>query len=1203
MAANRGPLCDDGSLGAVHGCRGDFDLSLLTEHAFLSILPSSLFLVLAAARLAVIITQGYGRNDKKFSGTKGATRLQFYKLAVITCYIGLQISLLLLVVHRAGWPAYVTGTDVSTVAAVLGLCAALTLAPLSWVEHSSSSRPSTLISIYLLFSLLCDAIQTRTLWLQTFDTPAPNQRLALSTVASTALVVKAGLLLLESIEKPSLPLSKSGSLDERTLPGPEERAGVLSRSLLTWVRDILVKGKRTLLSPADLEPLRHGLGTSVLAKQFRSNWGSSRPGHVGDCGRDEISSSASNKTPNQRLALVLIRTLKWSFLAPIIPRISLLCFTFCQPLLLREFLRFFAGEPAFVPESAGYVFIILYGFIYTGLAVSAAIYWRLVYKALVQMRGCVVSAVHEMTVLQIDASQGDMDAPLSLVSTDMERIISGAKDMHEVWANTLQAALSLWLLYRELGLACVAPAAVAIASSLGSMLMSSKADKVQVSWMEATQERVGVMAKAVAGIRSVKFLGLSDTVYDALESLRMVELHAARHFRHIEVLTAVIAFMPLFLSPVFTFLVFVVQARSTGKHLDVVTAFVSLSLLHLMTQPLVWLFQAVPLLVASMGCINRVDKYLHSPSRQTPFEGEAEAALEGDAIIIRNGKLGWTRESEKPVLSNVNIHIPSRQLTLVVGPVASGKSTLAKALVGQLPHVSTDNHMNYHSRGGVAFCDQDPFLMNDSIRTNIVGFSSSELPDPNWLDTVVRAVGLDKDLATFSNGIETHVGSKVARLSGGQRHRVSIARALYSRKRLAVFDDVLSSLDAVTKQDVFSNVLGPRGLFRLMDCTVVLCTHEAAFLPRADHIIVLGGDGRVAGAGNFQHVRKTCSYVQSLVIGNGNGSTATGVLVHGEAPAPLYPLTWRNAEDEGREHGNDSGSTLFVQGPQLLTEQPPADDATRRLGDTSIYRYMVHHIGLWRTLVFVLLTCGSAVFSTIGPVWLKTWSSDHGNLATRSNHYYLGVYALFQALALLFLGLFAGFALTTLAVKIGKSLHQVLLHATMCAPPSFFHVTDMGTITNRFSGDMILIDGDLAMALLETLSSGLVATVQMIYIAVAGPYVAIAYPFLMLCLYYVQSFYLTTSRQLRLLDLEARSPLQSKLLETIHGLATIRAFAWGEPSVQKFQRTIDASQSPLYLLFMIQRWLQLVLELLIAATAVILVAVALHLRSTSQGFL
>ncbi|KAK7985489.1 p-loop containing nucleoside triphosphate hydrolase protein [Apiospora saccharicola] len=244
------------------------------------------------------------------------------------------------------------------------------------------------------------------------------------------------------------------------------------------------------------------------------------------------------------------------------------------------------------------------------------------------------------------------------------------------------------------------------------------------------------------------------------------------------------------------------------------------------------------------------------------------------------------------------------------------------------------------------------------------------------------------------------------------------------------------------------------------------------------------------------------------------------------------------------------------------------NDLTRQLGDASIYKYLAAHIGLRRALVFIALTCGWAVFSTIGTVWFNEWSSASLNQDRRDDAYYLGIYAAFQGLALLFLALFSGFTLTFLAVRAGTSFHEVLLKTMIWAPQSFFSAVDTGVTTNRFSQDIILVDGDMPMALLETLSAGLVALVQMFLIAVATPCVAIASPFILAILYFVQNFYLKTSTQLRFLDLEARSPLQIHLLDTIQGLATIRTFGWARHSIEVNHDLVDASQRPVYILYM-----------------------------------
>jgi ATP-binding cassette subfamily C (CFTR/MRP) protein 1 len=125
----------------------------------------------------------------------------------------------------------------------------------------------------------------------------------------------------------------------------------------------------------------------------------------------------------------------------------------------------------------------------------------------------------------------------------------------------------------------------------------------------------------------------------------------------------------------------------------------------------------------------------------------------------------------------------------------------------------------------------------------------------------------------------------------------------------------------------------------------------------------------------------------------------------------------------------------------------------------------------------------------------------------------------------------------------------------------------------------------------------------MVLIGVASVYAAAAFPVLLISLYFIQKFYLRTSRQLRLLDLEAKSPLYTQFMESLSGLATIRAFGWRSALEKKNSEMLDQSQKPFYLLFAVQRWLTLVLDLAVAAVAVILMVMVVELRGTiSPGF-
>lgn len=168
---------------------------------------------------------------------------------------------------------------------------------------------------------------------------------------------------------------------------------------------------------------------------------------------------------------------------------------------------------------------------------------------------------------------------------------------------------------------------------------------------------------------------------------------------------------------------------------------------------------------------------------------------------------------------------------------------------------------------------------------------------------------------------------------------------------------------------------------------------------------------------------------------------------------------------------------------------------------------------------------------------------------------------------------------------------------------AFFATVDNGSIINRFSQDIQLVDAELPISLLNTAANTLVAIAQAIMLLPASYWLAVTYPFLVGTLYSVQKYYLRTSRQLRFLDLEAKSPLYSHFMETIAGLVTIRAFSWQDDLIRVNERSLDSSQRPFYLLYMIQRWLNLVLDLMTSGLAIVLTAVAIATKGSSgTGF-
>ena len=183
-------------------------------------------------------------------------------------------------------------------------------------------------------------------------------------------------------------------------------------------------------------------------------------------------------------------------------------------------------------------------------------------------------------------------------------------------------------------------------------------------------------------------------------------------------------------------------------------------------------------------------------------------------------------------------------------------------------------------------------------------------------------------------------------------------------------------------------------------------------------------------------------------------------------------------------------------------------------------------------------------------------------------------------------------------VKSGAKLHLATLTTVMAAPLTYFSKTDTGAILNRFSQDIQLIDGELPNALFDVIGSALGAVGQAMLIASATWYTAIAFPLLIAIFYYIQNYYLRTSRQLRFMDLEAKSPLYTQFIESLSGLATLRAFGWQEANHALNDKLLDLSQQPAYLLYMIQRWLTLIMDFISLGLAMLVVGLSLKLKSS-----
>ncbi|CAG7561621.1 unnamed protein product [Fusarium equiseti] len=1140
-------------------CRDGFDFTLVFEQSILVLIPASLLLIIAPFRIFLL------RNvPVKVTGH----RLRSIKLTLIVL---LAILHLVLVVLWATLPrpSNTCLDRVSIVAACVSFASSLMSCILSRAEHAKSARPSSLLNVFFAVSFLLDVALLRTLWLFPVNAAIP-------AVFTAAFVLKGILVVAEGWSKAPYLVSGSG------VHSPEVTAGLYARAVFAWVAPLLLTGFRKLLRPMDLFELDEDMGSAGLIGRFWRHWD-------------------KQKVPagKHRLILCCISTIRWPIVAVIVPRLALLAFTICQPLILNRLLVFLNDTSQ--PINIGYGLIGAYGLVYIGIALSQALYWHRNARSVTLLRGVLVSAVFSKAT-GISTAATDDSAAVTLMSSDVDVIVRAVREIHEFWANIIQLAIATWLLSTHIGYAASGPIIVSLVALIATVLVSPLARKYQIGWLEKTQKRVGITSAMIGHIKSIKCSGLAQNLSDTILNLRAEEIRASRPFRIVSSVTSAIAQVPLMMSPVAAFALFQGVASNSSETLDATRLFSALSLIILLAQPLFFMFEVILDMSAALGAFERIQKFLVHETRRDPRKirsGSSSAVsplVETDsieprmlrettlpsigdfdagnfAIKVSHANISWSEE--RPLLQDLSFTVDYNQLVLLLGPVASGKSTLLKAILGEVPFTTGTVSLNSER---VAWCEQSPWLLNQTIRDNIIGHGHL---DAVLYQKVVKACDLEKDFSQLPRGDGTVIGSKGLALSGGQKQRVALARAVYSQPRVALLDDVFSGLDSQTAQKIFENLFGKQGLLRQWKTTTILATQSANFLPAANHIICLSKDGNISEQGSFGSLENAGGYVQSLL----EGKTTYKVL--------------ENMSEDIAEQASQPKQTV----PKQQGEQ---EDSRRQRGDSTVYRYYFSSTGGLFMVALLGLEIVWAFLESFPTIWLKFWTDDNEKGSDRAG-YYLGIYAALQIMGVIWFAILIWFVIVLVAAKSGITLHRRLLSTVI---RSAYNLSYLETVYANISGHHChsllrqilvpsqrgMVDNHLPLGLVVTLASFFGAIAKAALLAASTPYIAATFPLLGAVYFYLQRGYLRTSRQLRLLDLEEKAPLYTQFLETLSGLATIRAFGWGGAVIEANHALVDRSQRPFYLLMIVQRWLVLVLDLTTAGLALLLVRLAVRLR-------
>ncbi|KAF2158186.1 bile acid-transporting ATPase [Myriangium duriaei CBS 260.36] len=599
-----------------------------------------------------------------------------------------------------------------------------------------------------------------------------------------------------------------------------------------------------------------------------------------------------------------------------------------------------------------------------------------------------------------DEGQVTSGAIINLMAVDSFKVAEVCAYLHFLWAETpVQLVIAVVLLYELLGYSSIAGIFMMIILAPINLYISKQFASCQKKILAATDARIHVANEVLANIRIIKYFAWEQRFMAQVDEKRVIELRYLRN-RYIVWSFAVTIWSG---APVLiTLLTFLVYTLVEHRPLIPSVAFTALSLFSLLRIPLDQLADMVAHVQEAKVSVDRIEEYLNEPETSKYEQLEPDQLDEnGDHLIgFQGSTLSWGSDaSDDFKLIDMDFFFKVGQLNVIAGPTGSGKTSMLMALLGEMTLVSGSVYLpGSKAREDVradpetgltetiAYCAQQAWLVNGTIKENII--FASKFDAKRYRD-VITACSLKRDLEILDKGDQTLVGEKGVTLSGGQKQRISLARALYSRARHVLLDDVLSAVDAHTAKWIFDKALmGPLMVHR----TCILVTHNVGLcIPRADFAVILD-NGRITAYGTADEIidsgklsedlskSRTVSAVPSRV------PSRADVRLDHPMEEEETPNLHNVANAASADHGNGADLVKVVSnnqggslGTEVNTSVPEETKATGSVSMKIILMYLTSMGGVAYWTVTVVAFTMQQLAQVGTNVWIRQWANAHGD--------------------------------------------------------------------------------------------------------------------------------------------------------------------------------------------------------------------------------
>ncbi|XP_067128878.1 ATP-binding cassette sub-family C member 4-like [Centruroides vittatus] len=931
-------------------------------------------------------------------------------------------------------------------------------------------------------------------------------------------------------------------MENKQKSNPFDSAGVFSRAFFCWLFPIIIKGTKRLLTEEDLYEISKTDTSEYLGNMLQKEW------------------NKEQQKSNPNILKAVLRFVGWKFL-------TLILLTLIQETVVV------AGQVHFLGLTVYYfdnrlewnhynIYLTVAGFFGVTAVYSFTFNTNFIMTELIGMKlkiaFCTIIYRKAMRLSPSSLEKSNVGQMVNLIANDVSKFQNNIQGIPYLFTNPFLIITTIAILWQYYGWTILVGFLAIFLFIPIQFVLSKLYSKLRLQAAVLGDKRLNLLNDMIADMRLIKMYTWELPYAALVAKIREKEVKKVGMFLYARGISQILAYPISRLFTSLTYLAFFLNGGQLSAQIVFITmavsAYIFVSIINLFSH-------AINYCAEVLVSLKRLQDFLllQEKDDKTLKDVEESKILTEYGIWMNNVTATWKKESQ-PTLNDISINVERGELLTVIGPVGSGKTSLLMSILGEIPVTSG----KVIAKGKIAYASQEAWVFNESIRENIL--FGEEYQEEKY-KKVLHITALEKDISFFPKGDLTIVGERGVIMSGGQKARINLARALYLDADIFLLDDPLSAVDVPVAKHIFEKCI----MEYLKEKICILVTHQVQFLNSASKILVLNKERREI-IGNYNTIENLEMFI-GISSDNEIAESRMGLESGLSNDDKIINSTQTDISDDIE---NSNNSNVENENKKI-----PSDDVKVGTIGISVYKEYLNAGSSFLFRIFLLLMLVVAQSTTtVSEYWLVKWLHNKRiyaenvnsveNLTFNStifknsedkglyNSEKYNVYVYFGLIcAVFFTTILSALLLYNIFVAASLELHKNMFRCIIRTPISFLDKNPVGKVLNRFSKDVNIVDDILPFNVHQSLARFFLLAGMCVLQAILCPYVLILTFVISILMCAMWTIHSRVLKSIKLMEGKSRSPVFSHLSVSFYGLTTIRAFKAENKFIDTFNEYQD----------------------------------------------